>query len=313
MKDVTERIAALPSEKRSMLLQRLKQKASQAEALPTPTSLDKWIVRYRPNAQARLRLFCFPYAGGRASLFRSWVDALPAEIDLCGIQLPGREDRLSEPAYTRLAPLLQTLAEAIAPYLDRPFAFYGHSMGALISFELARQLRRSSDRHPAHLYLAAYRAPQLPNPNIKIYHLPPEVFKVVLRADGIPETLLQNDELMQIMLPTLRADYELCDTYEYREEPPLTCPMALFGGLDDVRVRQSDLQAWQQHTSAPQSLLMLPGSHLFLHTAQDLLTTEISQSLEKHLHPATSSESLPTERRLAQSTEQSALHPSERR
>jgi medium-chain acyl-[acyl-carrier-protein] hydrolase len=303
MKDVTERIAALSEDKQAMLLQRLKQKTSQPASitLPAHSSLDNWIVRYRPNEQARLRLFCFPYAGGRASVFRPWLDALPPEVELCSIQLPGREERIGEQVCTRLTPLVQTLAEAIYPYLDRPFAFYGHSMGALVSFELARQLRRIYDKHPVCLYLAAFRAPHLPNPNIKIYHLPIEVFKVVLRADGIPEAILQNEELMQVMLPVIRADYEVCDTYEYREEPPLACPFSLFGGLEDVRVRKADLETWPVHTSAASSLSMLPGSHLFLHTTQDLLLAEISQSLEMHLNPSVPAELANVEKLLVQS------------
>ena len=164
------------------------------------------------------------------------------------------------------------------------FAFFGHSMGALVSFELARQLRRTHDKHPVRLCLAAYRAPQLPNPNIKIYHLPSEVFKVVLRADGIPEKVLQNEELMQALLPIIRADYELCDTYIYREEPPLECPFSIFGGLEDVRISTADLEAWRIHSSAPSSLSLLPGPHLFLHSAQDLLLAEISQALELQMN-----------------------------
>jgi medium-chain acyl-[acyl-carrier-protein] hydrolase len=287
MKDAVERFAALSPGKQAMLLQRLKQKIKQ----PVVNSpVDKWVVRYRQNANARLRLFCFPYAGGGAALFRSWPDFLPSDVEVCGIQFPGREHRLGEPAYTRIAPLIQELADAISPYLDRPFAFYGHSMGALVSFELARRLRSVQNRQPVCLYLAAYRAPQLSNPNIKIYHLPSEVFKVVLRADGISEAILQNEELMQAMLPTLRADFELCDTYEYKEEPPLICPFSLFGGLEDVRVGEADLKAWLVHSSAACHLSMLPGSHFFLHSAQDLLLTEISQDLEAHLNLSASTE-----------------------
>jgi surfactin synthase thioesterase subunit len=284
MNDVVARIAALSPDKQTMLLQRLKRQIQQP--VSTPASADAWVVRYRPNEQARLRLFCLPYAGGSASIFRSWQDGLPADIEVCGIQYPGRENRLSEPAYTRLAPLVQALAEALCPFLDRPFAFYGHSMGALVSFELARQLRRTQNRLPICLYLAAYRAPQLPNPNIKIYHLPSEVFKVVLRADGIPETILQNEELMQAILPTLRADFELCDTYQYREEPPLACPFVIFGGQEDVRVRAADLESWPRHSSAPCQLSLLPGSHFFLHSAADLLFAAISQDLDARLNRA---------------------------
>jgi medium-chain acyl-[acyl-carrier-protein] hydrolase len=293
MRNVTERIAALSPDQQAMLLQRLKPNSHHliANQLRAPSVLedrypspaDAWIVRYRPNAQARLRLFCFSYAGGGASVFRPWLDLLPPEVEICGIQLPGREHRLAEPAYRRIGPLVQAAAGALYPYLDRPFAFYGHSMGALVSFELARQLRRTHDRHPIRLFLAAYRAPQLPNPHIKIYHLPSEVFKVVLRADGIPERILQNEELMQAMLPTLRADFELCDTYTYKEEPPLDCPFSIFGGLEDVRVRATDLEGWHIHSNVSCSLSLLAGSHFFIHSAQDLLLAAICQDLEAHL------------------------------
>jgi len=280
MRDIAERIAALPSEKQTILLQRLKQKASSPTVEPP---LDEWVIRFRRNERAPLRLFCFSYAGGGASIFRPWSDGLPEDVEVCCVQLPGHEYRFAEPAYTRLVPLVQALADAIFPYLDRPFAFFGHSMGALVSFELARQLRRTHDRYPVRLCLAAYRAPQLQNPNIKIYHLPSEVFKVVLRADGIPERILQNEELMQAMLPTLRADFELCDTYLYTQEPPLECPLSIFGGTEDVRVSAADLDAWRIHTSATYSLSMLPGSHFFLHSAQDLLLAAIAQDLERSI------------------------------
>jgi medium-chain acyl-[acyl-carrier-protein] hydrolase len=290
MKDVNERIAALSEEKRIALLRYLKQKAEQTEnhAPAVQVASSAWVQRYHPNDQARLRLFCFPYAGGRASIFRPWTDGLPSEIEVCSIQLPGREERLREPPYKRLGPLVEALVAAMVPYLDRPFAFYGHSMGALISFEVARLLRKEYDRHPVALHLAAFRAPQLPNPNIKIYHLPTEVFKVVLRADGIPETILQSDELMQLMLPTLRADYEVCDTYEYREETALSCPFFLYCGQEDVRIREADMLGWPVHTLGESRMTMVPGSHLFLHVAQDMLLPEITQSVEMYLKPSLS-------------------------
>lgn len=285
MTDITERIAALSPDKQAMFLQRLKQKVSpsRTDVSPMPAFSAEWVIRYRRNEQAPLRLFCFSYAGGGASIFRPWSDLLPSGVEVCCIQLPGHEYRIAEPAYTRLAPMVEALADAIYPYLDRPFAFFGHSMGALVSFELARQLRRTYDKHPVRLCLAAFRAPQLPNPNIKVYHLPSEVFKVILRADGIPEMILQNEELMQAMLPTLRADFELCDTYKYAEEPALECPFSIFGGLEDVRVSASDLEGWRIHSSATCNLTMFPGSHFFLHSAQDLLLAALSQDLESHL------------------------------
>ncbi len=285
MKNVTERIASLTPDQQSALLRRLRQKkADQSLAIfPVQASSDGWIVRYRQSTSVQLRLFCFSYAGGGASIFRQWADAFPPEVEVCCVQLPGHEYRLMESPHTRLSILLPELVEAITPYLDRPFIFFGHSMGALISFELARQLRQTQARQPERLCLGAYRAPQLPNPNIKIYHLPTEVFKVVLRAEGLAETILQNEELMQAMLPTLRADFELCDTYEYSSEEPLGCPLSVFGGLADVRISAADLEAWRLHTNAAFRLSMLPGAHFFLHSAQDLLLAAISQDVQESL------------------------------
>ena len=285
MNDVIKRVAALPSDKQALLLQQLRQKGRQTTTGPSATvsSSSQWVIRFHPDERARLRLFCLPYAGGGASLFRAWLNDLPQEVELCAIQLPGRESRLAESAYTRLAPLVQALADVLVPYLDRPFAFYGHSMGALLSFELARQLRRRYNQQPVSLYLAAYRAPHLPNPNIRIHHLPVEMFKVILRADGIPESILQNEEIMRAMLPTLRADFELCDTYQYQEEPPLACPFIIFGGQDDIRVSATDLAQWSKHSSTASPLTILPGSHFFLQSAQNQLLSAISQDLIKHL------------------------------
>lgn len=292
MKTVSERIAALAPDKQNLLLQRLRQKSgSSAITAGTPTganlpdiSPDGWVVRYRPNEDARLRLFCFSYAGGGALIYRQWPDLLPQEVEVCAIQLPGREYRLAEPAYTSLTSLVETLAEALVPYLDRPFAFFGHSMGSLVCFELARQLRRTQNKCPLHLYIGAYRAPHLSNPNVKIYQLPLEVFKVILRADGIPERILQNEELMQAMLPTLRADFELCDTYVYKEEDPLACSFSVFGGQEDNRISPAELRAWHIHSSSLYSLTMFPGSHFFVHSAQDLLLDVLSQDLAARLH-----------------------------
>jgi medium-chain acyl-[acyl-carrier-protein] hydrolase len=274
MSVLTQRIAALPEEKRNALLRYLKQAARPESLAPSA-----WMLRYRPREQARLRLFCFPYAGGRASIFRPWAEVLPPEIELCSIQLPGREERIHEQPYTRLAPLVQALSEAMLPYLDRPFAFYGHSMGALIAFAVALRLRTVYNLQPVALHLAAFRAPQVPNPHGKIFHLPEEVLKAVLRADGIPAALLQHEEVMLALLPTLRADYEVCDTYEYQKEPPLDCPFYLYGGQEDIWVREADMADWPTHSTATSHFSLLPGSHLFLHTAQDRLLAEIIQYL----------------------------------
>ena len=244
------------------------------------TAIDSWIAFRKPNSQARLRLFCFPYAGAGASIFRTWSDGLPADVEVCPVQIPGRGTRPMEASFTQLAPLVEALAQALAPLLNKPFAFFGHSMGALVAFELARQLRRELGVQPVHLFISADRAPQLPPRERPIHVLAEEEFLVELRRlNGIPEKVLEDAELMQIMLPILRADLAVYETYMYSTEPPLDCPIATLGGLQDNRVSRGDLEAWRDQTSASFSLRMFPGDHFFWNTTQPLLLQALSQEL----------------------------------
>jgi medium-chain acyl-[acyl-carrier-protein] hydrolase len=246
----------------------------------TATAIDSWIAFRKPNAQARLRLFCFPYAGTGASIFRTWPDGLPADVEVCPVQLPGRGTRLMETPFTQLSPLVEALAQALIPLLDKPFAFFGHSLGALVGFELARQLRRQSGVQPVRLFVSADRAPQLPQRDRPIHALPEREFLDELRRlNGIPGKVLEEIELMQIMLPVLRADFAVYETYVYSTEPPLSFPISTFGGLQDRRVSRGDLEAWRDQTSASFSLRMFPGDHFFWNTTQPLLLQALSQEL----------------------------------
>ena len=248
--------------------------------MTTATALDSWIARRKPSPQARLRLFCFPYAGGGASLFRTWSDGLPADVEVCPVQLPGRGTRLLEPPFTRLSPLIQALTEAIFPLLDKPFVFFGHSLGALISFELARHLRKEYAVNPVRLFISADRAPQIPNRDPPTHSLPEGEFLAQLRRlNGTPREVLEDEELRQIMLPLLRADFAVYETYEYSTEPPLNCPISAFGGLQDHRVSRGDLEAWRDQTNVSFSLRMFPGDHFFLNTTQPVLLRALSQEL----------------------------------
>lgn len=241
---------------------------------------DSWIAHRKPNPQARLRLFCFPYAGTGASIFRTWSNGLPAEIEVCPVQLPGRATRLMEAPFTSLSPLVKALAEALVPLLDKPFAFFGHSLGALVGVELARQLRRQSGIQPVHLFASAARAPQIPPRHRPIHALPDKEFLVELRRlNGTPGNVLEDAELMQIMLPVLRADFAVYESYVYSPEPPLDCFISAFGGLQDARITRDDLEAWRDQTSASFSLKMFPGDHFFVNTAQPLLLEILSRDL----------------------------------
>lgn len=239
-----------------------------------------WIIRTK--SQPHLRLFCFPYAGGGASIFRLWSEKLPSQVEVCPIYLPGRENRLKEPLFTHLAPLVQTLAHALHPFMDIPFAFLGHSMGALISFELARHLHRIHYPGPAQLFVSAHRAPQLPDTNASLHDLPdPALIDALSRLGGTPQAILQHTELMNVMLPILRADLTLCETYVYTPEPPLDCPIVVFGGEQDSMVSVQELQEWRNQTRSACTLHILPGDHFFLQNQQHLLLVTLSRLMSR--------------------------------
>ena len=248
--------------------------------MTTASALDSWIACRKPNPQARLRLFCFPYAGTGASIFRAWSDGLPADVEVCPVQFPGRGTRLMETPFTQLSPLVQALAQALVPLLDKPFAFFGHSLGALVGFELARQLRIQSGLQPVRLFVSADRAPQTPPRDRPIHALPEGEFLVELRRlNGIPGKVWQELDLMQFMLPVLRADFAVYETYAYSTEAPFNCPFSIFGGLQDRRVSRGELEAWRDQTSGSFSLRMFPGDHFFLNATQPLLLQVMSEEL----------------------------------
>ena len=244
-----------------------------------------WVKCPNPNPQADFRLFCLPYAGGGASIFRKWSDSLPPYVEVCPIQLPGREDRLKEPPFTHISPLVQTLTQVLRPYLSIPFAFFGHSMGALISFELARQLRAQQEPEPMHLFLSGRRAPQIRDRNPLIHTLPePEFLEELRQLNGTPKVVLENSELMQLFLPILQADFSICGTYTYLEQPPLDCPISAFGGIEDSEETSDLIESWSAQTHSCFSLQMLPGDHFFVNTSQPLLIEMLSRELHQLLN-----------------------------
>jgi medium-chain acyl-[acyl-carrier-protein] hydrolase len=245
-----------------------------------PARPSPWVVFPRPNPGARMRLFCFPFAGGGASVFAPWARVLPPEVEVVAVQLPGRESRLSEPAYSDLTELAERLAVELAPFMDRPFALFGHSNGGLMAFELARVLRRDGRRGPVHLFASGRPAPQLELTEPPIHALPHDEFLAALRRyNGTPEEVLQNAEIMELIAPTLRADFSLGETYRYRPEPPLAIPISAYGGLRDEEVPQSMVEAWKEQTSSTFSLRMFPGDHFFIIGDRDLVLQELGREL----------------------------------
>lgn len=233
----------------------------------------------RPVKHAALRLFCFPYAGGGVTTFRQWPTQLPSNVELQILEMPGREARLHEPPFVHIEPVVRATAAAIKPYLHQPFAFFGHSMGALIGFELARLLRREQGLEPQAMFMSGRRAPQLPV-EAPTYNLPQaEFIEDLRRKGGTPEEVLSHTELLQLLMPVLRADFQICETYEYKSGRPLTCRVTAFGGLDDQFVPREDLEKWREQTTGPFQVRLFPGGHFFLHGSQPLLLQTLTRDL----------------------------------
>jgi medium-chain acyl-[acyl-carrier-protein] hydrolase len=248
------------------------------------STANRWLILPKPNPTAAMRLFCLPYAGGSPLIFQNWPSALPENIEVCPIQLPGRGMRLSEPPFTKLEPLIESLTPVLRSFLDKPFALFGHSMGGLICFELARALRLRFGLEPAGVFLAGRQAPPIQDRTAARYDLPePEFIEQLRDLNGTPPEILEQPELMRLLVPLLRAEFELCQTYVYEPGPPLDCPISVFGGLEDGEVSHEELESWRPYTTGAFSLRMLPGDHFFIRTSQSQLLEMVSEDLRQLL------------------------------
>jgi medium-chain acyl-[acyl-carrier-protein] hydrolase len=227
---------------------------------------NPWIAYRRSRPAARLRLFCFPYAGGGASVYRGWEAELPESVEVCPVQPPGREGRIRQPAIDDLDRLVEALDEGLGGELDeRPHAFFGHSLGALAAYELARRRRAAGRSGPTHLLVSAHSAPSLPDDDEPIHDLPEDRFVARLRElGGTPAEVIEHPELMRLVVPLLRADFRANETYRHRPGEPLDCPVTAFGGFRDGLVPKAKLEPWSETSRGRFRLHMLPGDHFFL-------------------------------------------------
>jgi medium-chain acyl-[acyl-carrier-protein] hydrolase len=232
-------------------------------------SINPWIVRPRPVNSPRLRLFCFPHAGGGASNYRNWAAGLSDKLEVCAVQPPGREERVDDCPHARLDTLVQTIADQLRPWRSAPFVLYGDEMGALAAFELARRFRRDGGPVPVRLIVAECPAPHLPPPQEPIHNLSDNEFLDQLAGTraAIPDAVRRNSAMLARLLPGLRADFSMLETYRYRPEQRLDCPITALGGTEDPTIAAESLAAWSEHTSTF-SLQMFPGDRYFLHTAE---------------------------------------------
>lgn len=228
-------------------------------------ALSDWFQCARPRPAARVRLFAFPFGGGGASTFFSWDDLLPPSVELHAAKLPGRETRLREPPIDDMSTLVAALADALRGNDARPFAFFGHSMGALVSYALTRQLIDAGRPLPERLFVSARPAPQLTLTRPLLHTMPSDQLLRALQSyGGIPAPVLREPELVALILPILRADMTLLERYVHRDGPPLAIPLSVYGGDADPHVSREELDAWAAVTSSGCAVEVFRGDHFYL-------------------------------------------------
>ncbi|MBV9761946.1 MAG: thioesterase [Acidobacteriaceae bacterium] len=245
---------------------------------PTP-----WFER-APDLAAPLRMFCFPYAGGDAHIFRGWQKRVPEGVNVCPIYLPGRGRRMAEPRHRRMESLVRAVAEAVAPWAGAPFVLFGHSMGAIISFELARLLDRRFGVSPVRLLVSGRIAPQEPDLDPPTYNLPQREFLLELkRLNGTDEELLANSEAMELLTPIVRADFEAVQTYSFVEGPRLRCPITAYGGLADIDTPRERVESWRAVTESQTVVKMFPDGHFFINARGNSFFQALAEDLQTAL------------------------------
>ncbi len=239
-----------------------------------------WFINFETLVQPRLRLFCFPFAGGSAAVFRSFAAGLTPEIEVWSANLPGHGSRLQETPLVALKMAAQLLAQALTPLSQGcPFAFFGHSMGGLLAFEVARILRRQGQVLPHHLYVSAIGAPQLPRVHRQWPSMPDAELVIELgKYSGLPAELLAEPELLALFLPGLRADLTMVETDVYVPERPFSFPITIFGGDADPLVSQDELAGWKEQTRGAFQMILFEGDHFFLDAEQPAILAAVARS-----------------------------------
>ncbi|HSS02903.1 MAG TPA: alpha/beta fold hydrolase [Kofleriaceae bacterium] len=242
----------------------------------------EWL-RGAPNPHARMRLVCLPYAGASSATYHGWGRALGSDVEVRAVDLPGRSQRIREPLVLRIAPLVESLCDALGELDDKPLALFGYSMGALLGFELARALRRRRRGEPSLIMVAAGIAPHLGWMHGARLHTIADdehfLAELTRRYGPVAPELLAHPDMRQLVLRLMRADLAALESYVHSMEPALRCPLIAFGGCDDRATPREGLEGWRLHTEGRFELFLFPGDHFFLRSATGALLAEVRRQL----------------------------------
>lgn len=246
-------------------------------------SLGPWLVNWRhDDARTSVRLVCFPYAGAGPTVYRTWRDHLPDSVAVYAVHLPGRSSRLGEEPLTSIGGMAQAVAPQIRDLLEPPLVFFGHSMGALLGYEVAKLFHLAGYSEPRLLIASGRTAPHLLSREPETYRLPREALvETLVKVGGTPAQVVADQDLLELVLPMVRADLRAIDTYCHEAGEPLNCPVLALGGLGDDAVNEDELRGWSRHTVGGFALRMLPGGHFFLKEDERRVTAEVSAALTR--------------------------------
>jgi medium-chain acyl-[acyl-carrier-protein] hydrolase len=240
-------------------------------------------------------LFCVPHAAGDPGFFRRWCELLAPDIDVCRIALPGREPRRSEPPATRMDRVAGPLLEAMREYTAEPYAVFGHSMGAAIGYEVVRRLSAESLGNPVRLFVSGRRAPHTPLRHPPYHQLTDrDLARVLVRLNGTPKEMLDEESFVTGVLPCVRADFELLETWYPTLEPRLRCAVSAFAGDSDPEVSSGELLAWEQVTAGTFEARLFSGDHFYLKGARPAVLSAIRDALLSDTLRSTSSNLSPS-------------------
>ncbi|MEV5580460.1 alpha/beta fold hydrolase [Streptomyces parvus] len=243
-----------------------------------------WIRRFEPAPDAPVRLVCFPHAGGSATFFLELAKDLSPDVEVLAVQYPGRQDRRKEPLVETVTGLAESVAAALLPWADRGLALFGHSLGSIVAYEVARLLW-DKGHEPVALFASGRRAPSVHRTESGSHADDDTLLRALRSLGGTHPTVFDDEELLRLALPVIRADYVAAETYQYRPGPPLSCPLTMLTGEDDPMVSPQDAAAWREHTSAEFDVITLPGGHFYLTEQHAAVTRAITDRLAELTRP----------------------------